>query len=321
MSRLTVALLSYNRLHYLPSAIESTLGQTFGDFELLVIDNGSTDGTIACVESYQDPRLRLLVNERNLGAFGSLKRAIELASGDYLYFMHDDDIMEPDNLRRKVEFLDLYPSVAFVHSAFATIDEHDRVMTPCYHSAEPYDTVLPGDLFLRRTLLTPSNPICCPTVMIRREAAVSAGGFDPRLPWSADWEYWGRLAALGDVGYLSDPLYRYRIHGANFSRNFDTLLPAAMQNALCKRFLMRKLGHRFHDADHLLETSMLAHARQAIATAEDVLKDGNHVQASALARLSLWMTPQALPILQSAGLEDLVHEPCSNYPPTLESRP
>ena len=99
--RVTVLMPVFNGEHFLPPAIESILNQTFSDFEFLVIDDGSTDASRKIAESYNDPRIRIEANEKNLGLIATLNRGLKLARGEYIARMDADDLSFPDRLRNK----------------------------------------------------------------------------------------------------------------------------------------------------------------------------------------------------------------------------
>src|SRR3972149_6665359 len=101
-SRVTVLMAVYNGLPYLRQAIESVLTQSFTSFELLVVDDASSDGSVACVRSFNDPRVRLVCNERNLRQTASLNRGLELARGEYIARLDQDDLCAPDRLEKQV---------------------------------------------------------------------------------------------------------------------------------------------------------------------------------------------------------------------------
>ena len=100
---------AWNGAAYIEQAVSSVLAQTFEDFELLVIDDCSDDDTVAIVSRFDDPRIRVEVNQSRLGLVGNWNRCLEEASGEYVNIFHQDDVMAPDNLRRKVELLDQQP--------------------------------------------------------------------------------------------------------------------------------------------------------------------------------------------------------------------
>lgn len=305
MPRVTVAIPTYNRAAYLMEALASVLAQDHPDFDVLVVDNCSTDDTPEHLATVCDPRLRWVRNESNLGPIGNNNRCMELATGDYLYLMHDDDQMEPENLSRKAALLDAFPNLAFVHSGFRVMDGAGQVVTARYEDCPDYDLLLPGDVFVRHTLAA-ANTVCCPTVMMRREHAIALGGFDPSLPWAGDVELWARLAMRGDVGFLRAPLLRYRVHASNDSRGFDNTARALYYDILCKRSIARQVQHRFVDTEALLSAGIMLLVEKAIAAACSLWAMGRSSEARDCVRLVLWATPQALPELQAAGLMDLV---------------
>lgn len=119
---MTVALLTYNRLHYLEQSIAAVLGQSYEDFELLVLDNGSTDGTAESLLRLDDPRIRYVRNSRNISTveFNCLS-AYHLALGRRVIVTHDDDIMERDMLERQMRFMDCNPTYDWCGPASATL--------------------------------------------------------------------------------------------------------------------------------------------------------------------------------------------------------
>src|SRR5262245_19762108 len=114
--KVSVVIAVYNREKYVRSAVDSILSQTFSDFELLVIDDGSTDGSIAVVQSHSDPRIRLIRNHTNFGVSATRNKGIQLARGEYLAFLDSDDWAYPDRLAKQIAFLDNHSEYAAVGS-------------------------------------------------------------------------------------------------------------------------------------------------------------------------------------------------------------
>ena len=106
----------YNGLPYLREAIESVLCQTFTDFEFLIVDDASTDGSTDLIKSYGDSRIRLIRNEHNLGTSGSMNRGIELARSEYIARIDQDDVCLPERLREQLAFIESRPDLAIVCS-------------------------------------------------------------------------------------------------------------------------------------------------------------------------------------------------------------
>lgn len=216
--QVSVCIPTYNGREFLADALRSVLSQTYADFELLVMDDDSTDGTRDVVQSFSDPRLRLHHNTRRYGLPGNWNRCLELASGEYVCIFHQDDLMLPENLAHKVQALDADASVMLVHSAAEVLVSPDAP-APLPSWEGQADEVLDGSACLRKLVLE-GNFICCPSVVVRRRPLLEAGGFCEQLGFACDYEAWMRLAALGRVVFLCRPLVRYRWHGNNASHVF-----------------------------------------------------------------------------------------------------
>jgi glycosyltransferase involved in cell wall biosynthesis len=217
--RVSVCLPTYNGGRFIRAAIESVLAQSLADFELIVCDDASTDGTLAQVTGLHDSRLRVFRNSHRLGLVGNWNRCLELVVGEYVVLMHQDDLMHCENLAMKVELLDLNPQVGFVHSNIRRIDERGQVVSGHWLSQSEADVVEPGMLCFQRMLLA-GNFICCPSVMVRRNCLAAMGDFDARLSFTVDMEMWLRLSTRYDVGYLAKPLIDYRVHDAQETQRY-----------------------------------------------------------------------------------------------------
>ena len=129
MPRVSVILPAYNAEAYLKEAIDSILNQTFPDFQLIVINDCSTDGTEEIIRQYADPRLVPVKNEKNLGIAATLNRGLSLAQGDYIARMDADDISLPHRLERQVAYLDAHPDIAVLGTNVETFDENGPLCT------------------------------------------------------------------------------------------------------------------------------------------------------------------------------------------------
>jgi GT2 family glycosyltransferase len=219
--RLSVCIPAYNGAKYLGEAIKSVLKQKFKDFELLIVDDCSSDNTEKVVHSFSDRRMRYHKNPVRLGLTGNWNRCVELASGDYVCIFHQDDLMLPDNLSRKLTVLESSPSVGFVYSDVEVVDAFDKMVRPGWYNPTPEgsDKIFAGTEFFHQ-LFTGENLICCPSVVVKRSLFDDLGGFDARLPYTADWEMWLRVALHSDVGYIAEPLMHYRVHESNETHRF-----------------------------------------------------------------------------------------------------
>jgi glycosyltransferase involved in cell wall biosynthesis len=206
----SVVLPTYNCPKYVASAIESVLSQSFRDFELLVIDDGSTDETPDVVNQYVDPRVRV-VTQSNAGLATTLNRGIELAAGSFIARMDQDDWSFPHRLARQVEYLMARPDCALVGTWAEIWVEGDR--TDRLHSHPSGNEDLQFQLLL-------NNPFVHSSVMIRRAALDRVGGYatDKSRQPPEDYELWSRIAREFEVGNIPERLHVYREVQGSMSR-------------------------------------------------------------------------------------------------------
>ena len=213
MPEVSVIIPTFNSAQYVTDAVDSVLNQSFGDLEVLVIDDGSTDDTESVMSRYGAP-VRY-IRQQNGGVAEARNRGITQSRGRYVAFLDADDTWLPDKLAKEVTALDLNRGYRACYSAFAVAD-CDLVPFDVSNSRREGPAL--EDLLLRGNVIaTPS------TVMCERALFAETGGFDPALSQCADWDMWVRLAALTEFLYLDEPLVTYRQHGANMSANAPLL--------------------------------------------------------------------------------------------------
>ncbi len=193
----------FNAERYLREAIDSVLAQSFADFELLAIDDGSSDGSRAILEAFGDPRIRIL-GQPNGGKIAAAARGLGEARGRYVAILDADDRAAPERLALQVAYLDAHPEIVLVGSALAVIDERGA---PVGIRRYPQD-----DEALRKEI-TIYNPFGHSTLTYRRDAARAAGGYDPRYVIE-DWDLSLRLMRVGRVANLPEVLADYRVRTA-----------------------------------------------------------------------------------------------------------
>ena len=207
--KVSVIIATYNSAPYLPDAIASVLNQTFQDFEVILIDDGSTDETGHVVEPFLS-RVRL-ITQTNKGPAAARNLGIWLANGDYLVFLDADDLLLPDKLKVQVEYLDQYPQINVVYSN----GYYSSVATNGLRNKKLFSDI--G--YLRKDLGSPpqnikilakQNAFPLHAAMVRKEAVLGVGGFDEGLPALEDWDLWYRIAQTGSFAYLDLPLVEYR---------------------------------------------------------------------------------------------------------------
>ena len=256
--RVTVAIPTWNGSRFIREAIDSVLKQSFSDFELIVVDDCSDDDTFTLVSQFDDPRIRVERNPVRLGLVGNWNRCLDEAVGDYITIFHQDDVMAADNLSKKVAILDAHPSVAFVHSNVRQIDaDGSSISDSWYAPPAPGDgRVHEGREYFAR-LFRGENLVCCPTVLLRRDAIVKHGGFDAQLPFTADWEMWMRLCQFYDLAYIDERLVSYRRHADAETERFHGTR-GLEQCFLAKHLILQKHGELAEDNWRQVLTSQYA---------------------------------------------------------------
>jgi glycosyltransferase involved in cell wall biosynthesis len=208
MPKVSVVMPVYNGEKYLTEAIESILGQTFQDFELIVADDGSTDKTVSIIKTFSDRRLiHLRLSHR--GLVPTLNDGVRVARGEYIARMDADDIALPTRLAEQVSFLDAHRQVVVIGSHVATIDGDGRE-TGTY--TYPPENSVDIKRYLRK-----GNAFIHPTTMFRKEAFLSVGGYRKYLH-AEDYELWTRLLSKGEMVNSDHPLLRYRVHANSVTR-------------------------------------------------------------------------------------------------------
>jgi glycosyltransferase involved in cell wall biosynthesis len=207
--RVTAAITTHNRARYLPDAIESVLGQTFADVEVLVVDDGSTDETADVLAPYRD-RIRYF-RQDNQGRAGARNTAVLLARGELIGFCDSDDRWMPDRLERQLEVLERRPEVGMVHGqveltdhAWGPLAEQTEAHRALFSSAHAGGATYAGYACNCRCLSS--------TILVRREVFETVGLYDARLPIE-DYDLYLRLLLEFEIAFLDwPPLAQYRMH-------------------------------------------------------------------------------------------------------------
>ncbi|QEH31923.1 Putative glycosyltransferase EpsE [Aquisphaera giovannonii] len=206
MPRISVCMSVYNGERYLDEAIDSILAQTCGDFEFLIIDDGSTDGSRAILERYAARDVRIRLNSRpNTGLAVALNEMIAMARGEYIARMDADDFSLPERFEKQLAFLDENPEYDLVGSRVTIIDPNGSplgVMGDCL-THEEIDAALIG---------AKGQMIYHPAVMMRKRAVEEAGGYRAEYKVAQDLDLFLRMAERGRLANLAEPLLRYREH-------------------------------------------------------------------------------------------------------------
>lgn len=200
----SIVLPTYNQADYLPKALDSILAQTWEDYELIVVNDGSTDGTRKILDTYRESYGFHVIHQENKKLPNALNVGFSHARGKYLTWTSSDNIMLPNMLEVLVNSLETMPRIGMVYADWEYCDDQDVVLS------------IVRTLDFDRHLLMRSNYIMgC--FLYRRECQEKIGLYDPEYILAEDWEYWWRLSQYFRVKRVPKVLYRYRIHGKSLT--------------------------------------------------------------------------------------------------------
>lgn len=237
---ISVVLSVYNSEKLVDEAIESILNQTFNDFEFIIIDDASTDRSLQVIQHFekQDERIRVLMNETNLGLTKSLNKAIVEAKGLYIARMDADDISLPGRFEKQLAYLGQHPEVGVLGGQIIKIDSKGvrsrQDLFPCTHEAIWFH------LFF-------SNPMSHPAIMARKEVINEVGGYREEMRLSQDKDLWIRLIGVTKLANLSEPILHYRYH-ANSIYSQKSLADRENSFELSRIFASTYLGEEIPEA-------------------------------------------------------------------------
>lgn len=218
LPKVTVLMPVYNAGGFLAEAIESILNQTFRDFELLIIDDGSTDRSLGTIKKYtkQDKRVKVVSHGENKGLVATLNEGIGLAEGKYIARQDQDDISAKSRLKKQVEYLDNNPSIGLLGTNYDVIDNRGKTVATTDVFTSPEDIKL-AEVF--------SNQLGHGTIIARRRL-LRTFPYDEDFKNAEDYDLWARLSHHTKIANLSKPLYKWRLHETGMT-NTKT---AAMQS-------------------------------------------------------------------------------------------
>lgn len=203
---------------YLPETVTSVLAQSFRDFELIIVDDGSSDDVAAWAATLTDPRVRF-VSQANRGIPGARNTGVAQAEGEYIAFLDGDDLWNPLKLEKQVAALDRHPDVGLVHTHVELIDEFGVRLGRSVNMNVGGDALAP--ILVSNFIGTGSAP------MVRRRCFRELGPFytHPSIAWCDDWDMWVRIAARYRFAIVREPLTLYRIHKRGASTKYRPLIP------------------------------------------------------------------------------------------------
>ena len=236
--QVTVFIPVYNRERYIGEAIESILAQTFSDFEILLVDDGSTDSSVDKIRSFSDPRIRLVCNEENLGIPRTRNKGIEHARGQYMAMLDSDDRSYPERLEKQVAFLESHPDHVQVGSWCRMMDAQGNVLTKIKRQPASPDDI--HAQFLFRCAMSNRS-------IMARTAILKEYGYRNDFPRCQDYELHVRLAKQYKLGNIQECLVYGRIHPQQITEQTQNLGDLKKQEIISKQ--LHELGVTFSEDD------------------------------------------------------------------------
>lgn len=213
MEKVSVIIPTYNREKTILRALHSVLEQTYTNLEVLVIDDGSTDGTSDMVNSIADNRVQYIVLEKNQGAANARNVGAKMASGEWIAFQDSDDCWYRDKIEKQIQYIHRHPEYSMVYCMYDTILQNgEHIIVP----GEPWPDVMEGDMI--KTLLV-RNVMGAPVMFVRRNDFLAVGGFSTDYKALEDWEYAIRFAREFQIGFVPEVLMDVYLLNGGVSSN------------------------------------------------------------------------------------------------------
>ncbi|QGN33874.1 glycosyltransferase family 2 protein [Microlunatus sp. Gsoil 973] len=309
----TVVITCYNYARYLPEAVQSVLDQTGVTANVLIVDDASTDDSLAVGRAIAaaDARVRVIANEHNLGAVGAFNRGLEEATGEFLVRLDADDLLTSGSLSRAVTVMSTFPDVALVYGH----PLHFSGERPPARTTPSWWDVWSGTEWLAARCLDGTNVITSPEVVMRRSVITRVGGMRP-LAHTHDMELWLRIAAHADVAYIGgvDQAW-HREHSASLSTKAEHPLIILAELRAAFDELFAGLGRDYPNGAELHRSARRAVSMQALVEASRLLDRGRHTDlVEDLASFALRADPK---IVRSRHWRHFEASRNRKLPPTL----
>lgn len=220
MATISVIIPAYNQADYVDSAIQSVLDQTFSDFELVVVDDGSTDHTQSVLANFENNQLQT-IRQENGGLLAARNTGLALTTAPFVTFLDADDLFLPNRLSSMHAYLEQHPNVGMLVGGTQFIDQEGRIL----------GTSVSGPSSLKASQILLDNPITVSGVLIRRKWIEKVGGFESRRHFDpcGDWDLWLRVATAGcQIDWLDQLIVAYRVHPNQMTRNWNQMRTSMM---------------------------------------------------------------------------------------------
>ena len=253
----SICIPTYNRAHYLKQALESILSQTFNNFEVIVYDDGSIDSTVEVVKKFDDPRIHYFRGKENRGRPYARNQCVNLARGDWIVWLDDDDVMKPDLLSNYAVAIKQFPSVSIFYPLKLWI---------LYENSKELKLFQTMDYFKNRracvrTLMS-SPPLSNSGVCINKFIYDKYGLYDEEFYRAQDYEFWFRVLPYENIKGVDYVGLVYRIHGGNVSTNVELMdysFESLAKRRFLQRFHLRDIYYFSDEPEELFASDLLVH--------------------------------------------------------------
>jgi len=201
---------AYNAQDYIKQSIQSVVKQTYNNWELLIINDGSTDNTVSIVESFKDTRI-VLFSQENSGVSRARNYGISKAKGDYIAFLDSDDLWKNNKLNVQVSYMKKHPDIVLSYTDYDSFKLQNEIIKN--------KQLYPFQIENQHDRLLVFNYIATLTVMLKKEIFQKVDGFDISLFGPEDWDLWIRIAKIGKIAFINQKLALYREHESGISKN------------------------------------------------------------------------------------------------------
>ncbi len=222
LPKVSVNICCYNSEKFIKETIQSVLDQTYKEFEIIIIDDGSKDKTGEIVKSIKDSRVKYYYQD-NMGLSASRNRALEMSKGEYVALLDHDDIWEPEKLEKQVALIDSNKNLGLVFSDSYIIDKNGKIKGTFFELNRPARGQVTKELIN-------ADFIPCLTAVMRKSYMEKVGNFKNELKIAEEYDYFLRLSLISDFDYVNAPLAKYRLHQGNASKD---IIRMHMEEIVC----------------------------------------------------------------------------------------
>lgn len=228
--KISIVTASYNYQDYIKETIQSIIDQTYSDWELIIVDDCSTDNSVNVIKSYTDNRIKLFINKENLGLAQTVKRGIEKATGKWIVFLESDDILTKDYIEKKVKIAHKYQNINLIFNDCEFFGDEKKIhnftkalkKTRKVLKNKNYPRNMFYNFYLSNKIFTFSS------VMAKREDLLKIN-FEPPIDSLLDWWLWVQMAYIGDFYYIPEMLTKWRLHTDSYIYKSKHFSPKQLQ--------------------------------------------------------------------------------------------